>query len=141
MPPHHLSRRAQVTVTGWAGILIIVLVVCAVLFATVAIFCIFKNKRARRQRERKLLAEQQAGLAYKSRVAQSQRVHQYRAVENNPHEVELESRGLAELHSGVRGGDENVGPQQLDGYAAPAVSAYDGRPVEMPVHTAIRQMV
>lgn len=140
MPPLHLSRRAQVTVTGWAGILIIVLVVCAVLFCTVALFCIFKNKRARRQRERKFIAEQQVAgsLAYKSPVAQPQRVHEYRAVENDPSEVELEVRGPVELHGGIRGGDENIRPQQLDGYAAPAVSAYDGRPVEMPVQTATR---
>ncbi|QRD07220.1 hypothetical protein JI435_124220 [Parastagonospora nodorum SN15] len=133
MPPHHLSRRAQVTVTGWAGILIIVIVVCAVLFCTVALFCIFKNKRARRQRERKLIAEQHTGSpAYK---AQPQHVHEYRAVANDPNEVELETRGPVELH-GER--DGRTEPQQLDGFAAPAMEAYDGRPVEMPVQTATR---
>jgi hypothetical protein len=72
---------------------------------------------------------------YKLPVAQP--VHEYRAVDNHPSEVELETRGPVELH-GRMVDEEAREPQQLDGFAAPALGAYDGRALEMPAQTVTR---
>lgn len=128
MAPQNLSRRAQVTVNGWAGILIIVILVCTALFCIGIVFLICRSKRARKQRQQKLIGEQEAP------VAQSYNAHEYRMVELDGEDVEM---GPAELQGGVAG-DARMKPQLLDGYVAPAAAAYDGRVVEMPAQTVTR---
>jgi hypothetical protein len=133
MPPHLLFPRAQVTVNGWAGILIIIILVCAALFCIGTIILICKRKRARRQRQKELMELQANPIAqsYKTPMA-----HEYRMVGNSSGE-DVELNGPAELYGRVVE-DEMVKPQQLDGYVAPATAAYDGRAVEMPAQTATR---
>jgi hypothetical protein len=143
MAPHPpLSRRAQVTVNGWAGILIIVLLVAAALFCILAVLLIIKRKRARRQRQRQLIEEQQSrpfvaqqnNTPKQSSIAPVHNAHEYRAVVNEP---EPDVTGPSELQGGVTE-DARMTPQQIDGYAAPAAAAYDGRAVEMPAQTVAR---
>jgi hypothetical protein len=142
MPLHHLSPRTQVTVNGWAGILIIVILVCAAFFCIGAVLLICKRKRARKQRQQKL-AEVQSALSnsiaqpYKAAVAHSYNTHEYHMVGNGGDDVELGTRGPVELQSGMHE-DTRTNPQLLDGYAAPAAVGYDGRAVEMPAQIVTR---
>jgi preprotein translocase subunit SecG len=142
MPAHHFSPRTQVTANGWAGILIIVILVCAVFFCIGAVLLICKRKRARKQRQQKL-ADVQSALSnsiaqtYKAPVALSYNAHEYRMVGNGGDYVELGTRGPVELQGGVHE-DARTDPQQLDGYAAPGAVGYDGRAVEMPAQTVTR---
>lgn len=139
MPPHaHFTRRARVTINGWAGILTIVILVSAALFCIVVTVIICRRKRARRQRERKMLGEQQrqpfVAQQHQQQPFVAQEYNGYRIAANgNPDDrevVELATTSPAESHAGS--GAVEVKPQQIDGYVAPATMGYDGRAVEMP---------
>jgi hypothetical protein len=136
MSPHYLSPRAQVTVNGWAGILIIVILVCAAIFCIGAVLLICKRKRARKQRQQKL-TEVQNTLSKSIAQPQSYNAHEYRMIPNGGDDLELGTRGPVELQ-GVASQDARLKPQQLDGYAASAAVGYDGRAVEMPAQTEMR---
>jgi hypothetical protein len=154
MPPHHpLSPRAQVTVNGWAGILIIVLLVAAFLFVILTTLLICKRKRARRQREREMVEEQSRPFVaraydggahnintplYNSNGNAAQE-HRYYVPEN--HGVELESNAPKpiELQGGMAGATNATrAPQQIERFEAPATGAHDVSPVEMPAHAVMR---
>jgi hypothetical protein len=156
MAPHlHLSRRAQVTADTWYGIVIFVLLVGAAVFCIVATFLICKRKRARRQRERKMVEEQAQPFAappytpyenggghteynaHKSRAVQEHRVHQ------TPNRgMKLETNAPIELQGGVQTSvwttDAGNGPQEADGHPVSLTGAHDVSPIEMPTHTTPR---
>jgi preprotein translocase subunit SecG len=142
MAPTHLSRRAQVTVNGWAGILTIVILVAAALFCILAVLLIIKRKRARRVRQRKLAEEQESRpfVAQENNalpVAFNAQPTAYSAPESHAVEnkhVDIPT-GPSELQAGMAE-EARMTPQQLDGYAAPATAGYDGRAVEMPAQPA-----
>lgn len=142
MPPHApLTRRARVTVNGWAGILTIVILASAALFCIVVTVIICRRKRARTQRERKMLMEQQQQPFISQQtppilVAQEYNAHEYRVAANSDDRgaVELGTASPAQLHAGS--GAVEAKPQQLGGFTAPATMGYDGRAVEMPAQSA-----
>jgi hypothetical protein len=140
-PIQHLSRRAQVTVNGWAGILIIVLLVAAALFCIVVTLLICKRKRARRQRERKMMEEQSRPFVAQQYTPEHS-TYEHRVPESQTRGVELESNGPTELHGGmgadVGATDASNGPHQIDGFAAPATGMHDVSPIEMPAHASMR---
>jgi hypothetical protein len=154
MAPHQaLSKRAQVTVNGAAGIVLIVLLVLGILFITITVLLICKNKHAYKKRQRKVVEEQelrpfvahdpQSLGAQESRPSDRQEsrpwdAHEYRIPEDQRAEMGAESRGPVELQSRTVEDTTERQPQQLDGFAAPATAAYDGKPLEMPAQTVTR---
>ena len=135
MAPHqHLSPRAQITVEGWVDILTIVSVVVCILFCTGAVLVICKRKRARKHRQRILLEEQES----RPFVAQEHSAQEYRVPADQRGDMGFGTGGPIELQGGVVGDLAGRQPQQIDGYVAPAMAGYDGKPVEMPAQTATR---
>lgn len=145
-PHHHLMPRARVTVGRWLGILIIVFLASAALFVIVVTFVICRRKRARRQRERKMIAQQEthALIAQESDatqtspfITQSYDPHKGRLEEDSRNELGTGRESPIELHGDVAE-EARMTPQQLDGHVAPAAVAHDGKPVEMPTPASMR---
>jgi hypothetical protein len=140
MPPQHLSRRAQTTVPRWAGILVLVILVSAALFCILVTILIFKRKRARKQRERKMAEEQlqpfvtqayDAG-AHADAAPEHSAYPYYEA--KNQRGVELESNAPAPIE--LQGG---VGPTpQIQRHEVPATGTHEVSPIELPAHASLR---
>ncbi|KAF2825507.1 hypothetical protein CC86DRAFT_44027 [Ophiobolus disseminans] len=131
MAPHqHLSRRAEITVAGWTGILFLIVLVPGGIFCIVAAVIIWRRKRAQKERQRKLSEEQE----HYSLMAQERLVQETWAREDFRGDLGQGREGPIELQGGVV--DHEV--QQLDGFAAPAMTGYDGKPLELPAQTVVR---
>jgi hypothetical protein len=151
MAPHqHLSKRAQITINGAGGIVLLVLLIVGALFCIVTVVLICKRKRTRKQNQRKLVGgqESQPFVAQESQPFVAQESQPFVAQEPQPYvaqeyripgnRVEMESQGVVELQGGVIDDPSTRKPQQLDGFVAPAATAYDGRPVEMAAQSSAR---
>jgi hypothetical protein len=159
MAPHqHLSKRAQITINGAGGIVLLVLLIVGALFCIVTVVLICKRKRTRKQNQRKLAGaqESQPFVAQESQPFVAQESQPFVAQESQPfvaqeprpyvvqeyrmpgNRVEMESQGVVELQGGVVDDPSTRKPQQLDGFVAPAATAYDGRPVEMAAQSSSR---
>jgi hypothetical protein len=156
MAPHpHLSRRAQVTMETWSGIVIFVLLVSAAIFCILVTFLICKRKRARRQREREMVKEQSrpfvaqqytpyenggGNTEYNSH--KSRTVQEHRVLQNPTRDMELETNAPIELQGGLQTSvgtsDARNGPQEVDGHPASVTGAHDVSPIEMPAHATMR---
>jgi len=134
MSPHHLSRRAEITVLGWSLILVFGCLVPGAIFCFVVGIIIWRRKRARAQRERKFQeeAEQRALMAQERVVQETWRSEDLRG------DLGQGGAGPIELQGGVGDVEEQRQPQQLDGFVAPATSGYEGEALEMPAQTVVR---
>ncbi|KAF1912145.1 hypothetical protein BDU57DRAFT_459866 [Ampelomyces quisqualis] len=62
--------------------------------------------------------------------------HKYRIPGNDRGDVELGTQGPLQLQ-GCMAEETRLKPQKLNGYVGPAMIAYDGRAVEMPLHAVL----
>ncbi|KAH7381173.1 hypothetical protein DE146DRAFT_278235 [Phaeosphaeria sp. MPI-PUGE-AT-0046c] len=145
MAPHqHLTRRAEITTNIWLDILALVIGGLGALFIIVVTCIIFRRKRARRHRERKMLAEQETRALCMPEPATTKtylfaappyNAHEARVAHGGPPEPSTGRENPIEL-SGTIAEETRTSPQQLDGRVAPALAAYNGKPVEMPTSVA-----
>jgi hypothetical protein len=139
----------------WSGIVIFVLLVGAAIFCILVIFLICKRKRARRQRERKMVEEQtrpfvaQTYTPYENGgghteydAHKSQTVQEHRVLQTPTRCMELETNAPIELEDGLQTSmgatDARNGPQEVDGHPVPVTGAHDVSPIEMPAHATMR---
>ena len=132
MAPHHLSRRAQLSVDTWVLIASFCTIVPGLIFCVVVTVIILRRKRARKARERMFKEEaERRTLIAQERVegevwnSENRRGH----MGQGGHDP-IELQGAGEVGNGR--------PQQLDGFPAPAMMGYDGKPVEMPAQMVTR---
>ncbi|KAH8722766.1 hypothetical protein GQ44DRAFT_345073 [Phaeosphaeriaceae sp. PMI808] len=139
MAPHqHLLRRAELRVSDWVNIIIVIICLVSALFCIVILLLICKRKRARRQRQRKMETERGQRSLQEPTVAQPFLAHERRVSEEQRGNMGYGTNGPIELQSGVVETETPKIPQELDGNIAPAAMAYDGKPVEMPAQAAVQ---
>jgi flagellar biosynthesis/type III secretory pathway M-ring protein FliF/YscJ len=122
----------EITVTGWLGIFLLGFVLPVATFCIVVALIIWRRKRARAQRKLQEEQEQWALMAQEHVVQETWRSGDLRG------DLGQGRAGPIELQGGVGGVQAQRQPQQLDGFVAPALTGYDGMPLEMPAQTVMR---
>jgi uncharacterized protein HemX len=146
MAPHpHHAKRASVQLSSTADIVLSVLLLVAAIFIIGVVLLICKRKRARKQRQRKLVQQQESRpfvapepQPVAAQESQPFMAQEYRMEQPQQAEMPADPRAPIELQGGVVDDASRREPQQIDGFVAPATAAHDARPVEMAAQSVAR---